>query len=199
MRQRGKPDNRRDFFRIKDRGLIEYVLYDNIAPGFEQFFRHPVYFELINELQALDVEFQHMLSHIPDSERTAAALIKILNKKIDLIARTVTMVETNISDDSIQEMDISEGGMAFCTSTELKVGQKMAIKFTAVPAYLSIASLAEVISCDSIAYEDEDSGHSSRFQVRVNFVDMDEHQRQLIARYILKIQQQARRRELAKN
>ncbi|WP_020409724.1 PilZ domain-containing protein [Hahella ganghwensis] len=197
MTQRGMPDNRRDFFRIKDKGLVDYVLYDDLAPGFEKFFRHPAYFELINELQALDVEFQHMLTHIPDSDRTAAALIKILNKKVDLIARTVTMVESEISEDSIQEMDISEGGMAFFSSSELRIGQKMAIKFTAIPAYLSVASLAEVVSCDPLTTEETSS--SSRYQIRVNFIDLDEHQRQLIARHILKTQQQARRRQLSEN
>jgi len=200
MTTENKTGNRRDFYRIKDQALVSHLLYDNVPPDLGQFFRHPTYFELMNELQHLDIEFNHLLSCIPEHERTAAALIKLTNKKINMLARAVTLVESNISADDFQLVDISEGGLSFCVDAWMQAGQRMALKFTILPSYLSITSLAEVVSCDTrIDKQPSQKNKSLPYQVRVNFIELDQHQSQLIARHILITQQQDRRGQLARD
>ncbi len=193
-------DNRRDFYRIKDQGMVSYRLYDNDPPDFSQFFRHQAYFELMNDIQAMDIEFHRLLSYIPEHERTTAALIKLMNKKVDMLARTVTLVESDIPENGFQLVDISEGGLSFGADKPMQTGQRMALKFTILPSYLSVATLAEVVSCDISEDNTTDSSLPNHpHRIRVNFIDLDEHQRQLIARHILRTQQQARREQLAKD
>ena len=200
MTTENNTDNRRDFYRIKDQALVSYRLYENTPPDFSQFFRHPAYFELMNEFQNLDIEYHRLLSYIPEHERTAAALIKLTNKKIDMLARTITLVESNIPEDGFQLVDISEGGLSFCTDVEIPAGQRMALKFTILPSYLSVTSLAEVVSCDTRTEQQSPAADGALpYQIRVNFIELDEHQRQLIARHILRTQQQARREQLARD
>ncbi len=186
--------NRRDYYRVHDRAYIEFERLDgNSTESSVTFHRHPACLELMNELHTLDAEGNRLLAHIPDKDRTVAALFRVMNKKVDMIARTLVMVDSQLPNQDYQEIDISEGGMAFHSAQTLEPGERIALKVVLIPAFLSFITTAEVVATD------EESNltppDAKPHWVRVNFIELEDHQRQLLARHILKLQQHLRRRE----
>ncbi|MDG9667358.1 PilZ domain-containing protein [Hahella sp. CR1] len=194
-------DNRRDYYRIHDQALVEYQERTASNHSMAEFYRHPVYFEMLNELQSLDLETSKLMGHVAEKDRSLAALLKALNKKVDLIARTLALVETDINEDRLQFIDLSEGGMAFVSPRQERAGQQLILKATLVPSYISILTEAEVVSSESVREHPEhvlshEQENGDGFITRVNFINFSESQRQIVARHILRTQQQQRRRQL---
>ena len=180
------PNNRRNFFRVRTMAQIEYHAVRSDRD--DELNVRPVYYELLTELQKIDVECQRALAsmhELPDMNRQIISLFKLQSRKIDLIARTLALTEDKLDEQRLTEISLSEGGMAFQVAGMQQPGDRLAVKATFLPGYTTMIMQVEVIDV-----QHEDDG----FWVRTAFLDLDESQRQLIARHILRMQQNERRR-----
>ena len=109
--------NRRQYFRVIDHVSIEFTKIGEETLAAEQFELLPE-FGLISEFQLLDVESKHLLRTITDKDKNLGQFLKIMNKKLDSLARVISLNHQIIPSESIVEVNLSEGGISLqCEQT----------------------------------------------------------------------------------
>ncbi len=182
------PDpERRLSFRIVDNALIELVpVSEGIATDDEavlnSLFPYSSQFELLNDLQHVDQELQQQLFKLSETSSVLAAALQLLNGKIDRLARQTDKEDSN---QSLQPLSISEGGLAVSTQQPLAIDSLCALRIRLFPEGYALQTLAKVI------YLLPKEGPNS--QLGLQFVNLAESSRDLIARHILSHQAQQRR------
>jgi|TARA_R110000850_G_scaffold241852_2_gene366443 hypothetical protein len=172
--------NRRQYFRVVDNVSIEIAKIDEQHLAAEQFELLPE-FGLISEFQLLDVESKHLLRTLTDKDKNLGQYLKIMNKKLDALARVISLNHQVIPPDSIIEVNLSEGGLSMVTSKYFQKNDKLAIKLILFPNYSGLLIEGRVLSCPKI---------DDRFTLHIEFLDISEPHQQLIARHIMRIQSQ---------
>ena len=182
---------RRDYFRIDDRVLLDYraIEPDALTQPVEQHFPPSSTFDLIRDLRALEHE------HSParggsDHDREFDQQLRLLHRKIDLVAATLVAIEQNRAGREAVRVSLSEGGIAFPADAPLPLGTPVALQIQLLPELVGLHLYGEVIHDQSLLHW-EDCGHASPIAVR--FLQLREVDRQLLARHILKSQINARR------
>ena len=172
--------NRRQYFRVIDHVSIEYTKIKGDVVAAEQFELLPE-FGLISEFQLLDVESKHLLRTITDKDKNLGQFLKIMNKKLDSLARVISLNHQIIPSESIIEVNLSEGGISLQCEGNFKKNDKLAIKLILLPNYSGLLLEGKVLSCKKT-----DNAHT----LHVEFIDISEAHQQLIARHIMRIQSQ---------
>ncbi|SDS36968.1 PilZ domain-containing protein [Halopseudomonas xinjiangensis] len=175
------PDDKRDFFRIQETLFLDYRIVPSpeADAGFGE--RSPL-FGLLSDLHRLDYESQHLLRQIAERDRGLAHYLKIINKRIDLIGKAVSL---QVADEPGHPTDVtlSEGGMSFSCDEALNQGDWLSLRLVLQPTPLGLVLPAQVIRCDRLP-------DSPRWIIAVSFDALDDQQRQLLARHILQKQAQ---------
>lgn len=176
--------NRRNFYRIKDTAAVEIRACETHGESFADMVQLPAQYQLISEFQLLDVEAQSLLSGIQEKDRTLAAYLRMLNRKLDALCRTLALTNQPLDPATLRDINLSEGGMSFCHTETLTQGSLVRIKLVLLPSYVGLLLKGKVLNCQA-----NDDG----FYIHLEFIDLDDQQRQLIARHILRKQQEERR------
>src|SRR5690606_20604464 len=179
--------NRRSYFRVTDRVSLEVQPLSGDKPDVASFFELSAQYQLISEFQLLDSESQALLRGITESDRRLGAYLKLLNRKLDSLCRTLALVNDPIDPASLQDVSLSEGGLSFCSPTNYPVDARLQMKMILLPSFCGLLLTGRVLSSQA------DGG---AHQLHLEFVDLDDSQRQLLARHILRKQQEARRHRL---
>lgn len=191
MDETGKGQDRREYFRITDTAAVEIRKASgsgaNDQDDLSQFFALPAHYQLLSEFQLLESESQTLLHNIAEHDRNLGAYLKLLNRKLDMLARTLAFSQTPIDPAQIQSISLSEGGLSLRTDIELAPGDKAVIKLILLPSQTGLLLRGQVL--------ERRSGQDGAV-VHIAFEDLDEPQRQLIARHILRKQAQERRQRL---
>tara|TARA_R110002072_G_scaffold90500_7_gene202481 strand:- start:30440 stop:31018 length:579 start_codon:yes stop_codon:yes gene_type:complete len=172
--------NRRQYFRVIDHVSIEFTKIGEETLAAEQFELLPE-FGLISEFQLLDVESKHLLRTITDKDKNLGQFLKIMNKKLDSLARVISLNHQIIPSESIVEVNLSEGGISLQCEQNFQKNDKLAIKLILLPNYSGLLIEGRVLS-----FQKTDAGHT----LHIEFVDISEAHQQLIARHIMRIQSQ---------
>lgn len=172
--------NRRQYFRVLDHVSIEIVKIDEQRLAAEQFELLPE-FGLISEFQLLDVESKHLLRALTDKDSNLGQFLKIMNKKLDALARVISLNHQTIPPESIIEVNLSEGGLSMPTQQHLQKNDKLALKLVLLPNYSGLLLEGRVLSCIKT---------DEHFILHIEFLDISEPHQQLIARHIMRIQSQ---------
>jgi hypothetical protein len=172
--------NRRQYFRVVDNVSIEIAKIDEQHLAAEQFELLPE-FGLISEFQLLDVESKHLLRALTDKDKNLGQFLKIMNKKLDALARVISLNHQVIPRESIVEVNLSEGGLSLPTQQYFEKGNKLALKLVLLPNYSGLLLEGRVLSC---------SKTENHFTLHIEFLDISEPHQQLIARHIMRIQSQ---------
>ncbi|MAB23487.1 PilZ domain-containing protein [Pseudomonas neustonica] len=173
-------EDKREFFRIQDQMVLDFKPID--GPDADLGSQHGVLFDLLTEMHLLDYESQHLLRQISERDRALAQYLKIINKRMDLLGKTLAI---ELSGDFGEPMDvtISEGGLSFESSEAYPVDSWLALRMILLPAPLGLALPVRVLRCDR---NDRNEG----WTLAVNFDVLTDAQRQLLARHILQKQAQ---------
>lgn len=172
--------NRRQYFRVTDHVSIEFKKIDDDSVAAEQFELLPE-FGLISEFQLLDVESKHLLRTITDRDKNLGQFFKIMNKKLDSLARVISLNHQIIPSESIVEVNLSEGGISLQCEQDFEKNDKLAIKLVLLPNYSGLLLEGRVLSCKK---------NQESQTLHIEFIDISEAHQQLIARHIMRIQSQ---------
>ncbi|MBB4862466.1 hypothetical protein HNP46_001304 [Pseudomonas nitritireducens] len=146
-------------------------------------------FNLLSDLHLTDFESQHLLRHIHERDRPLASYLKVMNKRIDLIAQALT--QSLLSEiGPARRVTLSEGGINFRDDQPLAVGQHLALKIVLLPQGLGLLLRAQVTHCQQQAEGD--------YEIGTEFDILGDAQRQLLARHILQRQASERRQAKAR-
>lgn len=173
-------EDKRDFYRIEDQLALDYQAIGGPDLAEAQF--GSAQFQLLSELQILDQESQHLLRQIGERDRSLAGYLKIMNKRIDLITRTLV---TQAADRPTRKIPVtlSEGGMSFLAGEALEADSWLALRLVLMPSPLGLVVPARVLRCDP-------DRNSEGWTIGVSFEALSDPQRQLLARHILQKQAQ---------
>lgn len=178
--------NRRQYFRVIDHVSIEFTQIAPDALAAEQFELLPE-FGLISEFQLLDVESKHLLRTITDKDKNLGQFLKIMNKKLDSLARVISLNHQVIPNESIVKVNLSEGGISLDSNQKFQKNDKLAIKLILLPNYSGLLLEGKVLSCKK---------NQGTHTLHIEFIDISEAHQQLIARHIMRIQSQQKHQAL---
>ncbi|OMH25262.1 PilZ domain-containing protein [Motiliproteus sp. MSK22-1] len=186
-------NDRRRTFRIEEKASVSFrVLDSNRYQSPEKLFPASPEFTLLNDLRSIDEDSESLLRQVSETDKAAAAYLRLLNRKIERLAQALTSPHT---EDSKIAITLSEEGMSLSTQNPVEPGQLMAVKLQLLPEGVGIIAMLKVIYClATTEYFNEDEQNS--FRLGGEFVDMKQHDRSLIARHL--IESQAKERRLLK-
>ncbi|MGP4842623.1 PilZ domain-containing protein [Marinobacter sp. 1Y8] len=174
-------EDRRDFFRIDDHAGLEirYLKSDDLGDSDLAFDDDPLA-PLQDELRRLDHDIRSQLAALAERERLLANLMKSLNAKIDTLARIMAFEQNPLQPEHWHPVTLSEGGIAFPSDDPaLAEGQSIALRMTLPPEFVQPRAIAKVISVSEV---------DSRRWVHTEFTTLDDADRQLITRHVLRWQ-----------
>ncbi|MGB2131300.1 MAG: PilZ domain-containing protein [Marinobacterium sp.] len=186
---------RRQFYRIE-----HPVVIDSQCVSDEQVqhsarpdqFKVSPFFLLQAQLRDLETEAAHCLHRLGEQSPATEACYRTLNRKIDLIARTLAADSLKLDQGETQFVSLSEGGLNFTSNQAIDVGQALALKLVFPDSLLGLLLYARVTRCQSRV---DASGH----EIGVEFLRMPESCRTQLARLILEAQAKQRQYTLESN
>lgn len=193
---------RRQYYRIEDQIGIELRPIDShsaqslpIHPGAA--FEEGEIAAIRQEIRRLDQDARQQLLAFAERDRQIAQLGKTLNSKLDTLLRLVDYLAEPPTPKIWFDATISEGGIAFDltnadqntsgpqTQATLSPQQTLALRLTFKPELVRVTLLGQVVKVIP--------GHDKQ-RVHIEFTQLDDSDRQQIARHVLR--QQARRRQI---
>ncbi|HUL12106.1 MAG TPA: PilZ domain-containing protein [Methylococcaceae bacterium] len=182
-----KINERRRYFRIDDDIILfpREVAADQVPQG-ETFQEHALdSFSLSSRLDLLTVESRSHLRRIERDHPAVADFLKILEQKIDLVARALLSSETDMASQRTSHVSLSASGLAFDVDTGFNVGDVLELKMILPPALVGIIAFGRVVYCKQNRDE-----VLPPFHVAVDFIGLRERDRELLIRHIVKKQLQ---------
>jgi len=180
-------DNR-NFYRIEDRAGLEFIpVSDNFVNDENASFPIPVstHFQLLNQLRAIDADNSQLLRSIGEKDRNLQAYLKGTDQKIELLAQALVSCDESLKNEHLKTITLSEGGLSFHHYESIESGQYLAIKLTLLPSCIGLLLYGKVVNYSS----DSNGNHL----ININFENIDESSRSLIARHVLLYQAKQRR------
>ena len=160
------------------------------AVGFtpaERHFSNSEIFELLRDLRQIDQEHNNVLRGLAEQNRELGVYLKNINRKIELIANALAVVDQTQQKQTPQTVSISETGLAFTTELDLAQGSFVALELILLPQHTGLALYGEVL-----AKRDDKTGLTV-----VSFARLRDSDRQVLARYILQVQIAAKKQSQA--
>lgn len=178
-------EDRREYYRIEDHVALQIspLSASQADPATVLRDASPL-FNLLGELHVAEFESQHLLRQLSDKDRTLAAFLRAQNKRIDLLG--AVLAQTLLGElGEPRRVILSEGGIEFTQAEPLQAQARVAVRMLLMPQGLGLLLRGRVVHCQGNAQ----GGHDAA----VEFVDLSDAQRQLLARHVLQRQQQQRR------
>ncbi|MBS7326353.1 MAG: PilZ domain-containing protein [Thiopseudomonas sp.] len=172
---------RRAYYRIQDKIALQ------ISPPAEALQDAPL-FNLLNELYLLELESQPLLRSISEQQRTLLNYLKITNKRIDLLANALAHSLLK-SFGEPQPVSLSEDSISLVSPQRYALGHCLSIRLILLPQAFALQLDGRVVRC---LQQDDGS-----YQLALQFNELADAQRQVLARHIIQKQAQERREALA--
>jgi len=190
-----KNDERRRFFRIEDSVHLNLTAVPSgeLAHHIEDL-EHRVVdgFTLMATLEALSQQVAASLRRIEAKTPDVADYLKILDKKLDLIAQAFLAEGVDLVNQPTRMVNLSASGMAVHSRDPFDPGQALEIKMLLLPSYTGILTYGTVIECASS--EGADADPSYPYRLRIDFSFMRDHDRDALIRHVLLKQAEGLRR-----
>jgi c-di-GMP-binding flagellar brake protein YcgR len=183
-----RGEDRRRFFRIDDEVNLTYrkVEEQEVSdPSYvsDDFLSNSV---LAAGMDALNQEAQLILRRLEKANSDVADYLKLMDDKIDLIARSVLLQENDFSVDNTREVNISATGLAFVCQEALNADDFLEIKM------LLPSNMAIVVTYGKVVYRKKNHSDNSEYPyvVGLDYVNMKEQDRELLIKHVVKRQMQ---------
>lgn len=179
--------DRRCHYRIEDHLYFRFL---TVEPGTVRIQQAHQHFEpskggeLLSEMKQLDEEAQNLLRDIAQQHRSVAIYLSIINKKFDLVAQH--LIDTGVqTEQELQKVNLSEGGMSFCSSGPVDVGSHLALHLHFVEQSEDVFVYGKVIRCLQ--------SKPTSYHTAIQFIQLPAYEQKLITRRVLKVQMQSHR------
>ena len=177
-------DERRDFYRINDTVGLSYThCIDDDVPTEESFATEiPDQFQLIAHLSNLDMDGSALLHNIQDVSPDISRYLKVINSKIDALARHVVTLGL---DDNIksQPVTLSAGGLSITTSEAISLGATLRLNMVLYPSCSGILTYGKVVRCDKVTNSDP-----FIYDIALEYILINEPDRDVMVRHVLQLQ-----------
>ena len=174
---------RRQYFRIDGKVALDYKI---ITEAEMRTSRQPSQFEvspffmLLADLQELSQDSSYQLRKIAQKDPAVAAYLENLSLRIDTVAKAIARSDMEFDNLCNHEVNLSEGGISFSNNDAIETGNHLALKVVFEETYTGLLLYGKVLYCGK--------QQSGGYKIGVEFTDMPESSRLIVARYILSSQ-----------
>ncbi|RTE65717.1 PilZ domain-containing protein [Amphritea opalescens] len=172
---------RRQYFRINGKVAVDYkiITKDEMRHGrLPSQFQVSPFFLLLNQLQEYSRDSSYHLRKIAQKEPMIATYLELMNNKIDAIAHAIAKSDVDFEHLSAQEINLSEGGMSFYSPEPVELKSFLALKVVFEETHSGLLLYGQTLYCS----EKQKDG---QYKIGIEFTEMPESSRMIVARYIL--------------
>ncbi|MVF20596.1 PilZ domain-containing protein [Methylocaldum sp. BRCS4] len=187
MSGRDAEKERRRYFRIEDEIIL---FFREIAPDEIPDNRSPRDFPLDSfalsaSLDLLTQESRKLLRRIEKDSPEIGDFLKVLERKIDLIARAFLSYEANLPEQTTQGVSLSASGLSFDVEKPYAPGKVLEIKMVLPPDLIGLIAYGRIVYCKKNGPDSE-----LPYQISVDFVGLRDSDRELLIRHVVRRQLQ---------
>jgi hypothetical protein len=184
---RDAEKERRRYFRIEDEVIL---FFREIAPDEIPDNRSPRDFPLDSfalsaSLDLLTQESRKLLRKIERDSPEVGNFLKVVERKIDLIARAFLSYEANLPEQCTQRVSLSASGLSFDVDKPYVPGKVLEIKMVLQPDLVGLVAYGRIVYCKKNVPDSE-----LPYQISVDFVGLRDSDRELLIRHVVKRQLQ---------
>jgi hypothetical protein len=176
---------RRRYFRIEDEVILflREVTAEQLPKG-DVFEDHPLdAFSLSARLDLLSQEARIPLRRIAREQPDLLDYLKIVERKIDLIARALLEKESDLVEQSANRVSLSASGIAFDADMGFSQGALLELKMVLSPALVGVVAFGKVVHCRHSRDNPE-----RPYRIGVDFIDIKEQDREALIRHVIRKQ-----------
>lgn len=182
-------DERRRYFRIEDEVILAWnrLTQAEMAKGLDRFNRGEIHYPDTRGLfLSMEADIVDSLQSIYAKQPDIAELLELLNRKINLFARTMTMDESmnSVLDERPQRVSISASGMSFETPIAAAVDDDIQLEIVLLPEKVYIFCFAKVINCVDLGQESAEK--SGLFRLNVDFQTIRDEDTERLVQHIMR-------------
>ena len=138
---------------------------------------------------ALEVLNQEAAALVPRLERRDPEFVeylKIIDNKIALIAQAIVNQDNEFYEHDKQDVNLSASGLAFNNDQPIQVGALLELRMLLTSCLAVIVAYARVVQCKDISKDNP----QHPFQICVEYINMNEQDRELLIKHVVKKQMQ---------
>lgn len=182
--QADNNSERRRYFRIEDEVILFFrEVRPEEVPEYGTFQEQDLdAFTLSSKLDLLTSESRPMLRRIEREYPEVGGFLRIMEQKIDLVARTILTRETELLEQPTRRVSLSASGLAFESDAPFHVGRVLELKMVLPP------TLAGVLAYGNVVYCRPASPGNPAYNIAVDFIGLRERDRELLIRHVVKRQ-----------
>ncbi len=181
-------DERRRFFRIDDEINLFYkqVAPDSIHGGPEMAGELLNNCSLAAALDILSQESKIIFNRIERSDSDIAEYLKIMDNKINLLARTILMEGNDMVEQRPHNVSLSASGVAFDCAQQFSEGDYLEVRILLASCMAVIVSYGKIIYCRKNEVHDDEFP----YVVGMEYTQIKEQDRELLIKHVVKRQMQ---------
>jgi len=186
---------RRRFFRIDDAINLYYKVVDEQDVIAASKMSDDVLnnCSLVTALDMLDQESRMLMFRVEKNEPEIAEYLKTLDSKINLLAQAVMRQGKDFSEGNVFNTNISASGLAIEIEHSIEVGEYLEIKLLLTSCIAVILVYGRVVYCK----ENDHKNASMPYQVGIDYINLNDQDREILIKHIVKRQMQQIREQKA--
>ncbi len=182
-----KSTERRRYFRVDDEVILAWrILTDHEKEKrMQQFSKGEMEYPDPTRLYlTLESDITAIIQNLNPKQPEIASVLKMLNRKINLVARGAPMNASrgSLLEETPQQVNISACGIGFMVEEELKKGQHIQIEMVLMPEKIYILSYGTVIACEHISHSKK---NDKPYRINVDFAAMREDDMDRLIQHIM--------------
>jgi len=138
-------------------------------------------------------QMQPLLAKIQEQSLEIAEYLRLIDRKLDLVARAFLLQEINVEEEPICRVNLSAGGIGFYEENPLAAGTTLELELILLPSYVGILVYGKV----AYRKHEPDVVTGLPFRIGVEFCKLRERDRDLIANHVLSREPETRSIEQA--
>ena len=188
-------DERRRFFRIDDAINLYYKIVDEkeVLAASKRSDDVLSNCSLVTALEMLDQESRLIMFRIEKNEPEIAEYLKTLDSKISLLSQAVMRQGNDFSESKMCNTNISASGLAIEIDHSIEVGEYLEIKLLLTSCIAVILIYGKVVYCK----KNTEAGAAIQYQVGIDYVNLNDQDREILIKHIVKRQMQQIREQKA--
>ena len=188
-------DERRRFFRIDDAINLYYKIVDkqDVIAASKMSDDVLSNCSLVTALEMLDQESRMLMFRVEKNEPEIAEYLKSLDSKISLLAQAVMRQGNDFSESKVCNTNISASGLAIEIDHSIEAGEYLEIKLLLTSCIAVILLYGKVVYCK----KNTDEGAAMPYQVGIDYINLNDQDREILIKHIVKRQMQQIREQKA--
>lgn len=142
----------------------------------------------LQEMSEARQKRNRLLSGIRAESPDIAGYLSLLEADLDSLSKALFLSRMSFDEKTDASTELSAGGVAFSCRERLEPGQILDLELVMLPAFALISARAVALRCELSPWRNPALPH----RIAVVFQDLKQHQRDQIAKYVLRKQIQTR-------